>query len=344
MKNILISALVLSTVFMIACSPPSTPLYLAPVQKLDQQVEDPNAVYFDPRVDILFVVDNSGSMSVHQSNLIRNVDLFTNAFLKNSILDYNIGVLTTDMCDGGFGGTSNFCGGQLVSIGGYPFVNRKTPNASAVLKANLDLGTDGSGTEMVFDPVHAALTKYVNTVNKDFYRDTASLVIIFVTDAEDQSRFMNTLSMKNFLLQLKNNDAKKIITLGVIVPSNTATRCDRDGGIGPAKIESLLAIFPLQNQSNVLNLCSQTYGSELSTMASIIVNQIGRVIYLSRAPIIQTLRVAYGSIDLPMDDLTGWKFDNKNNAIILGDKIDWSSQPVGSRVKVFYDAAKYDTK
>jgi hypothetical protein len=87
-KLILASSILLLT----ACSPKSESLYLPPVQKLDQQVEDPNAVYFDPSVDILFVVDNSGSMGSHQTNLIRNIDLFVNAFLNNSILDYNIGV------------------------------------------------------------------------------------------------------------------------------------------------------------------------------------------------------------------------------------------------------------
>jgi hypothetical protein len=340
MKLYLVFNLILAALAFSACSPESTSLYLPPVQKLDQQVEDPNAVYFDPQVDILFVVDNSGSMSTHQSNLIKNIDLFTNAFLKNSILDYNIGVLTSDMCD--FGG-GDYCGGELVAKGGYPFVNRKTPNASFVLKTNLNLGINGSGTEMFFDPVYTALTTNLNTTNKGFYRPNSTLLIIFVTDAEDQSRKMNEISMKSFLLGLKNNDASKIISLGVIVPSSDNV-CMRDAWDKPASIETLLSFFPLQTQTNVLNLCSQTYGTELSKMANTIVNQIGRVIYLSRAPVMSSLKVTYGNVDLPSDFKKGWSYDAAKNAIILGDDIDWSVQPSGSRVKVFYDAAKYDTK
>lgn len=340
MKLNLVLRLVLASFVFAACSPESTSLYLPPVQKLDQQVEDPNAVYFDPQVDILFVVDNSGSMSTHQANLIKNIDLFTNAFLKNSILDYNIGVLTSDMCD--FGG-GDYCGGELVAKGGYPFVNRKTPNASFVLKTNLNLGIDGSGTEMFFDPLYTALTKNLTTTNKDFYRSTATLLVIFVTDAEDQSRKMNELSMKTFLLGLKNNDATKIISLGVLVPSSDNS-CARDAWDKPVALETFLSFFPLQTQTNVLNLCSATYGTELSKMANTIVNQIGRVIYLSRAPVMSSLKVTYGAIDLPNDVKKGWIYDLKQNAIILGDDVDWSVQPSGSRVKVFYDAAQYNTK
>lgn len=334
-KLILASCILILT----ACSPKSESLYLPPVQKLDQQVEDPNAVYFDPTVDILFVVDNSGSMGSHQTNLIRNIDLFVNAFLNNSILDYNIGVITTDMCDQG---QASYCGGELVSSGGVTFVNRKTSNASSVLRRNLNLGIDGSGSEAVFGPVKAALSTNLNTTNKGFYRQNATLLTIFVTDAEDQSQRLDAVDLKNFLLNLKNGDAKKIISVGVIVPSNDTTNCPRDAWDKPKRIEQFLSFFPLAaGQTNELSLCSPTYGADLSAIANTVVNQIGRVIYLGRAPVMASLHVMYGNIELPSDYSTGWVYDSAKNAIILGDKINWSAQPSGSRIKVFYDAAKY---
>ena len=84
MKLYLVFNLIFTVLAFSACVPKSTPLYLPPVQKLDQQVEDPNAVYFDPQVDILFVVDNSGSMSTHQANLIKNIDLFACRLTSNN--------------------------------------------------------------------------------------------------------------------------------------------------------------------------------------------------------------------------------------------------------------------
>jgi hypothetical protein len=327
-----------SLIFLVlaSCSPKGENLYLQGVEQKNFQIEDPNAVYFDPAVDILFVVDNSGSMDTHQQNLIKNIDLFTNAFLNNSVLDYNIGVISTDMELGGAD-----TDGKLVGVGGSNIVSRNTPNAINVLKNNLDLGTYGSSSEMVFDPVYAALSKHVNNANKGFYRSNATLVTIFVTDAEDQSMIMSPTKLQTFLLSLKNGDASKIISLGVIVPSGV-NNCDRDAGADPVDIETFLNFFPLKTQTNILNLCSPTYGSELSALASNIVNQIGSVIYLNKLPKAGTLKVTYGAIDLPLDYKKGFSYDAARNAVILGRDIDWRSQPSGSRIKVFYDAVKFD--
>jgi hypothetical protein len=57
---------------------------------------DPTEV-FDPRVDILFVVDSSGSMMSHQENLAKNIDLFVDKFVQAGTLDFHVGVITTDM-------------------------------------------------------------------------------------------------------------------------------------------------------------------------------------------------------------------------------------------------------
>lgn len=45
-------------------------------------------------VDILFVIDDSGSMRAHQATLAKNIDRFVDAFAKSSIVDFHIGVLS----------------------------------------------------------------------------------------------------------------------------------------------------------------------------------------------------------------------------------------------------------
>lgn len=328
--------LILSLYVFSACSPKSTPLYLTPVY-IKEEIQAQEADYEDPIVDILFVVDSSGSMGSHQTNLIQNIDLFTNVFLLNSKIDYHIGVLTTDMCDDF--SPSKYCGGELVSEGKLTFVTRKTQNSSSILKQNLKVGTSGSGTEKVFDPVYTALSKKLNTTNTGFYRKEATLVTIFVTDAEDQSNQVNAENLRDFLIKLKNGDASKIISLGVIVPSADQT-CPRDAGIGPRDIERFLSFFPLYTQTNILNLCSKTYGAELSKMASSIIRQAAKVIYLRQRPILGTLLVKYGQAELPLDYKKGWSYDTYKNAVILGDDIDWKSQPLGSLIKVYFEPVK----
>lgn len=331
----MIRFIILASLLGLGCSPEAAKQYIRPSVEIDKQIEDPNAVYFDPQVDILFVVDNSGSMSSHQANLTNNISLFTNTFLQNSVLDYNIGVIVT-----GDDFTTSEGDGKLINRGGKTFVNRLTLNSSVILEKNLAVGINGSGDEQVFDPTHLALTKHLTGFNAGFYRPTASLIVIFVTDAEDHSRTMNGVTMKDFLLRLKGNDPRKVLVFGVIIPT-PEQNCTRDAFETPVRIESFLATFQLPNLSNTLSLCSPNYGAELTKMADTIVNQIGSVILLAKLPDLKTLRVKYGSIDLPNDPAKGWSYSLEKNAVILGDQIDWTAQPSGSRVKVFYDAIKF---
>ncbi|MCB0357749.1 MAG: VWA domain-containing protein, partial [Bdellovibrionales bacterium] len=114
---------------------------------------------FQPMVDILFVIDNSGSMGNHQANLARNVVSFTSSIVNNVLLDYHIGVVTSDMTT------------HAGELQGNPlWVERNTPNAKQVLANNLQPGTSGDYLEKFFEPLIAALyPPLVDSVNKGFY-------------------------------------------------------------------------------------------------------------------------------------------------------------------------------
>src|SRR4051812_39209706 len=47
------------------------------------------------RLDILWVIDNSGSMQQHQQNVIDNTEKFMKAFTKKSHLDWQMGLLSS---------------------------------------------------------------------------------------------------------------------------------------------------------------------------------------------------------------------------------------------------------
>jgi hypothetical protein len=321
-----------------SCSPETPKAYLTPDVPEEKVIQD-NTQVFDPKVDILFVVDNSGSMASHQRNVSANVTKFTSTFTKSSVLDYNIGIVTTDMVGRNWGARKDCCG-QLVGVNRV--VNKNTPNADSVLASNFLVGTDGSSTEASFDPVVMALSQpNLTGWNYGFYRPDASLVVIFMTDAEDQSDNTTPQGLYSFLLNLKQGDASKILAFGVIVPTDDTMNCPRDEPrVTPKKIESFLSM--VQNKNNIMNICDPDYGTRLANMAKDIVDKVGNLIYLNRAPALDTIHVYYGSAELPQDYETGWSFDPKKNAIILGSKIKWNSQPSGSRVKVSYTAAKFD--
>jgi len=319
----------------LSCSPENPKAHLLPDNAEEKVVQD-NTQVFDPKVDILFVVDNSGSMAVHQGNLSANVSKFTATFTKGSVLDYNIGIISTDMDNW----RGKPCCGELT--GTVKVVNKGTQNADQVLAQNFLLGTSGSADEKSFDPVVAALSApNLTTKNAGFYRQSASLVVIFLTDAEDQSR-TNAASLYKFLVDLKNGNQDKVLGYGVLVPSNDTSRCERDEyGVSPDKIESFLSMV-VNNKNNIMSICDPDYGTRLANMAKDIVDKVGNIIYLDLPAEYESIRVTYGSMDLPRNYETGWSFDTKKNAILLGTKINWGSQPSGSRIKVFYNAATLD--
>lgn len=336
-RRVLITGLSLGCLFFLAatlgCSPKSDKLMPAPVVTNDKVDTDGGTEVFDPSVDILFVVDDSGSMMTHQTNLANNITRFVSAFTKRGSIDYHIGVINSTMDT--WSGTPNCCG-KLV---GYPhFVDRNTPNVVNVLARNLKVGTNGSGTERFFDPIMAALSApLVNTDNLGFYRSNSHLAVVYITDAEDQSR-ASEKDVYDFLVKLKGRK-EKLISYGVIVPSNVDD-CERDDVRPPMKIEAFLARMPNAGK-NVFSLCDPVFGDRVAEIADDLVRYIGNVIYLSRPPILKTVEVTFGTQVIPPDIKKGWSFDPERNALVLGEDIIWSTQANGTKVKVYYEAASY---
>lgn len=329
---------------LLGCSPESPKAVTPPVGKVEKIRDSDETASFNPAVDILFVVDDSGSMGSHQTNLSNNIKQFTAEIQKNQILDYHIGVVTTAM-DGlrpGAGCDNNFrvCGdGRLVRYpSGVPYVTRQTPNGLATLERNLIVGTNGSPIEMIFDPIYAALSQpMIGGDNSGFLRQDASLALLFITDAEDQSRNMNVQKLVSFLTGLKNGRADQILAYGAIIPSGIVNpACSRDTG-EPLKIEQLLAVF----KGTEFNVCDTDYGLKLAHIAADVVQKVGRIMYLTRPPVPETITVSYGTQDIPEDAETGWLYDPVRNALLFGPKLTLSVQPQGTKLEVNFTAGTY---
>lgn len=323
-----------------ACSP-EVPKMIPEPKIVSEKIDiDSGAEVFDPKLDILFVVDDSGSMHSHQNNLARNIFLFINGFVQRKDIDYHIGVITTSMESYSWGSPSPCCG-QLVDNGGVKFVTPTTPNIVSLLATNLRVGTDGSGTEKVFSPLRTALSPlYTTGVNAGFYRDEAHLAVVIITDAEDQSVGVSARDTYQFLTNLKGRP-EKLLSFGVIVPSLDDRNCGRDTTTHrPLRIEEFLKLSG-QGLENVFNLCDPKFADNLVKVADYLVRSVGNVIYLSRSPILETIRVTFGSQVVPADPDKGWSYDPLKNALILGQDVEWSTQPSGTRVRVYYDAAYY---
>jgi hypothetical protein len=183
-------------------------------------------------VDIIVVVDNSGSMAQEQRmistafpNLIQDIldppiDPVTGQRVHAPVRDMHIGVVSTDMGVGGydvrtcqdnamvgddgilqFMGHGSDCAAYYNTYLEYNLLTGQDPNADQVDRLAADfgciavLGTDGCGFEQQLEAAHKAL--YEQSVpgmpNSGFLRSDTILTILFVTDEEDCSATDTTM-------------------------------------------------------------------------------------------------------------------------------------------------------
>jgi len=153
-------------------------------------------------LDLLFVIDNSRSMTPEQDSLAVNFYRLINALetLEGGLPNLHIGVISTDMgagdsCitnDGGrlqatprVDGCSPPDGNFISDIGG---VRNYSGTLADTFSCIARLGPNGCGFEQTLASVRAALDGS-NPGNDGFLRDNAMLGIVFITDEDDCSTF-----------------------------------------------------------------------------------------------------------------------------------------------------------
>lgn len=210
--------------FLSACAPENPRLMAPPVKYGVVATEaKPTILNVQPKVDIMFVIDNSDSMVDEQETLSKNIDKFAQKIATNSGIDFHVGVTSvwdTKM----FAGMKKEYGhgelrrlkdpkgnnlpdsfGRFVSsstdydtyLAQSGFSTAKEPGWLQVLRASLKIGvesynpkhdtehTGGPENEEIFSPVvHALSDSTVATVNQGFRRTDAHLVLIFITDSD----------------------------------------------------------------------------------------------------------------------------------------------------------------
>jgi len=142
------------------------------------------STYVPRKLDVLFVVDNSGSMSSSQASLASNFPSFIN-FFKAKGYDFKIAVTTTDAYYGDqfVNQSCSLCNQEQTRFrsGTNPKIyeiDKDTPNLENVFAANVNVGTSGSGDERAFSSFKAALN---STLNAGFHRSDAYLAIVMVS-------------------------------------------------------------------------------------------------------------------------------------------------------------------
>ncbi|WP_426746883.1 choice-of-anchor D domain-containing protein [Myxococcus faecalis] len=292
------------------------------------------------KVDVLFVVDNSGSMMEEQQSLGQNFAAFLSA-ASAAAVDYRIGVTTTGLdespggwseCPGGAQGGEN---GRLFPVDGSRprIITPDTPNAAAVFADNTRVGVC-HWNEQGLDAAHRALsdpllynlddarTPLPNDGNGGFLREDAKLAIIFLSDEEDFSS-QPVSFYETYFLALKGNDKAKLSINAIVGPMDLAT-CPTSSSAGSRYIQ-------LANTTGgvVESICTPNWAASLEKLSNSAFGP-NRKFPLSEEPADTTRIVVH--VD-GVQVLSGWEYDARTNSIIF----DRDSAPApGSLVEVTY--------
>jgi hypothetical protein len=150
-------------------------------------------------IDVLFVIDNSGSMGQEQTNLIANFPAFISV-LDASGLDYRVAVTTTGR-DYTYTMSSPIGGGIPMSQDGGDngamlktaamtkrWIDKADADVSGTFSTLANVGTGGPSDEMPLSAMRDAFEeRMADGTNAGFHRPDALLAIVFLTDEEDCS-------------------------------------------------------------------------------------------------------------------------------------------------------------
>ncbi len=154
------------------------------------------------KTDILFVVDDSGSMQPVQENLAQNFDAFIARLSQSAVQsDFQIGITTTSVdwpiatANGGFtlrttydGGTPYPAGALVAASGKATILKSSSPTLVEDFRANVNVGTAGAAKEQGLRAAQLAVTdRIADGKNAGFLRQGARLALVIVTDEDDCS-------------------------------------------------------------------------------------------------------------------------------------------------------------
>jgi hypothetical protein len=263
----------------------------------------------DKKIDILWVIDNSGSMGGIQSDIVRNSALFMESFKNHKFLEWKMGLMSTDK------NQAPFLGFNINA----PF-NFKSPSPVNTFERAVDsLKTNGSASEYVFHNVYRAMVGQPDL--NHFFREGAHLAVIMVTDEEEQSDGINRtryepLALLNALRGLKASD--RIVRFYGAFDFKDLPSCT--GGFGAAEYTG----SPLEkiiNESGGLatSACVNDFGTGLAEIGNDIVSLLKTPsILLKERPIIETINVLFNGVALKGGPETSggkWYYSKYYNSI-----------------------------
>jgi hypothetical protein len=278
----------------------------------------------DGIVDILWVIDDSGSMKNQRSTLVANFDRFLQELLALKV-NFQIGVTSTNANDKG----------QL--RGTTKIIKNTTPDPRAVFQTNTTFPDSRTRWEQGLRMAQFA----VNSPNIDpgqpndgFLRPNAALAIISVSD-EDDSSFGDPAYYARAFRSAKGKGNENLVsfsTIGGITPNGCFPPGEQIYFGGLAEPAFRYSAVASKTGGVVGSICDSSFENTLIQIAAAL-NTLRRVFPLTIAPNPDSITVFVNGVVIPRDVVNGWQFRTETQSIVfLGNYV----PPPGAEVRIEY--------
>lgn len=263
------------------------------------------------KLDIVWIIDNSGSMSDEQTALGTNFSAFIDEFITKDV-DFKMAITTTDT-------SSSTKKGQMVAGSDVKLTSAKAQENEAQFKSDfrnlVKVGISGSGYEKGLEASEGFMQKYASS----WMRSDAYLAVVVLSDEEDQSA--KTVEQYTDYLKSFKSEAG-LVKVYSIVDVNKTNCCQSGISTGGERY-----IAASNNTAGVVSDIRNDFHSSLSAMGDQIINLLDSFA-LANDPVPGTLKVYVNGVE--SNDYT---FDATSRSI----KFDSNHlPPVGAEITVTY--------
>ncbi len=289
-----------------------------PLQEADDRIYPLSYLNTDKRIDVLMVIDNSGSMQNIQNNVITNADVFFEQFAKRQFIDWKLGIVSTSSAESPYLGFNRPFSSSLIDP------NDPVTFAKAIQtfgEAVRRLGTRGDHAEYVFYNVKKPLDLYGATSTNPFLRRNAHLVVIMISDEPEQSQknygpLYDAEDFYNHILQYIGSD--KVLRFYGALAFRDLKACQNtayNGRYAGSPFEKIID----HSDGLVISACSPQFGMELAKIGRDIASIVGiPSLLLRRRPLVETLEIYYQGNLIPpgkKEDGGFWFYEEETNTI-----------------------------
>lgn len=248
----------------------------------------------DYPIDILWVVDNSATMTEEQDLLAAHFHAFADVLVGSGV-DFRMGVTTTDV--------DEHAGALLGEV-----MVPETEDIADLFTEQASVGITGSRDEQPLEAARLATSEpLVSEENAELFNTDAGMQVIVLTDEDDHSR--DDLSVYLDHLEDFKDGRFKISVIGGGLPEgcNSTT--------ASAEAAEVLSYAVDATEGEFKSICEADFEPVMKSLA-LATNGMTDRFLLSSLPALDTMIVAVDGIAIHEREEDGWQYDAADNAVV----------------------------